>query len=820
MTLQDRPMNQRWELIDLSGTKTYPLEFDTEFIAGRSSESNLFLDDLSCSRRQFRIFRESSELWLEGLSGSVPTCCDGEMIHAPRPVRDGMLVTAGQKSFRIRKQRVTSSAGQSVGQDDTFSTQMGSIAALDENGLPEGPFVLTGDVIIGRDTTADLCLPHVRVSRLHARIRRGAATAIVEDLGSANGTFINGRRLVLPESLVEGACIEIGPYSLIYTGTALVSSSRSNNLQIEARNLKRVVGSGRKQTEVILDDVSLVIRPHEFVCFLGPTGSGKSTLLKALSGQVPANSGQVLINQSELYESFESLKRDIGFVPQHDVLHGELSLFDALSYTARLRLPSDTSREEIARRIQDLLACVGLDSGRHRSTILSRLSGGQQRRASLANELISNPSLLFLDEVTSGLDEATDLGMMKLFRRLADEGRTVICVTHTLANIAETCHLIVLLTVGGKLAFVGSPTEALDYFAVPRLGLIYGRLSDAGEAERLAAEFRKTELYRRYVTARLSSGVEKVKPENTIQESRYWQHQWRLMKHQFPLLLRRYAQVFLSEKRTLKGLLMQVLVVAAVLYMVFGDISTLKAEEFRVASQSCSVMFVLAVSCFWFGCNNSAREIVRERDIFTLELRASLDPGSYYASKFFLQSAMAAFQSLMLLGFVSYLCAVPGHEWQQGVMLVLASTAGVAVGLFLSSVSVKESIALTLVPLVLIPQIILSDVFVELTGFSKILAQLFVSNYWIYGALRGTLEDYLLHQLNPPLAPPASFVTAVFAIVIQIVTLISASVAVLHVRDRIMACSNRTFAEVVEGIPGIGPPLSSLLKRRIKAEKR
>ena len=150
------------------------------------------------------------------------------------------------------------------------------------------------------------------------------------------------------------------------------------------------------------------------------------------------------------------------------------SLAAALRYTAGLRLPSDTSRREIESCVSAMLDSVRLSQ--HRATRIRQLSGGERKRASWVNEAICNPSLIFLDEVTSGLDEQTDCEMMQLFRKMADDGKTVVCVTHRVGYVEETCHLAAILGPGGVLAFVGPPVEALAYFDVPRLGEVYQRL--------------------------------------------------------------------------------------------------------------------------------------------------------------------------------------------------------------------------------------------------------------------------------------------------------------------------------------------------------
>ena len=798
-------MRESFELVDLSSGQAYLLDDSKECLAGRSTEAGIFLYDLGCSRRQFRIIPHDGALVVEALSDSVPTYCDGTLCSAPVPLRDGLEIEVHQTKFRVRR----------VSGGEEGQSPSALMAAVSD--IPPGQsFPIGEETIIGRDPTVDVYLPHIQVSRRHTQLRMVPDGAIVEDLGSANGTFLDGRRLQLPQRIGLGATIGIGPYSLTFTGAALVSETRTNNSQIEGRGLTRWVNDQAQagQRKTILDDVSLVIRPHEFVCLLGPTGSGKSTLLSALSARVPANQGQVLINQSNLYEHFESLKRDIAVVPQRDILHDELPLVDALRYTAKLRLPVDTSATEMNAQVDDLLQRVGLQA--HRQTRLGQLSGGQRRRASLANELISNPSLLFLDEVTSGLDEQTDREMMRLFRRLADAGKTVVCVTHTLANIAETCHLVVFLTVGGKLAFVGTPAEALEHFQIERLADVYEKLERSDEADDRRRRFAQSPLFGKYVASRLSTGS--IVPQSQVtRASQSWASTWETARHQLPLLARRYWQVFRADRRSLWGLGLQVLIVAAVLSLVFGDVSALTGD-FRRAAVSCNVLFVLGVSGLWFGCNNSVKEIVRERTIYTKELQVNLDPVSYYISKWLLQVVAAGGQAVALTILVSTWCSLPGDLLSQASIAALGAAAGVCIGLFLSAVTVTEASALTLVPLVLIPQIALSDVFVPLEGFSRRLGQAFVTNYWIYGALRGTLPIKLLEQLNAPLAQPLPLIRGLVSVGLQMAVLMLLSVSVLHLRDRVMACSNKSFLDAVSELPVVGSTIASISRRWLRRQ--
>ncbi|HEY3787627.1 MAG TPA: FHA domain-containing protein, partial [Urbifossiella sp.] len=299
--------------------------------------------------------------------------------------------------------------------------------------------------MIGRDSMAQFILDHPHVSRFHAQLADEDGRIVLTDLGSANGTYVNGRRLEGPIELSRGNRIDIGPFSLGFDGGALISRSRANNIELAARGLTRVVtdrATGEPLT--LIDEVSLVVRPREFVCLLGPSGSGKSTLLAMLSGRAAPDAGMILVNGRDLHSEFAAHKQDIAVVPQREALHDGLTIGAALRYTAELRLPPDISREEILAAVADLLEVVGLS---HRSsTQIRHLSGGQLKRASLANELISRPSLLFLDEVTSGLDEQTDREVMEVFRKVSEIGKTVVCITHNLANVEAACHLVAILT--------------------------------------------------------------------------------------------------------------------------------------------------------------------------------------------------------------------------------------------------------------------------------------------------------------------------------------------------------------------------------------
>ncbi|HEX8913979.1 MAG TPA: ATP-binding cassette domain-containing protein [Humisphaera sp.] len=363
-------------------------------------------------------------------------------------------------------------------------------------------FAVVNPIVIGRDAECTVHLPHPTVSTYHAILERQPdGGLIVQDLESAAGTFVNGRRVRTPTLVYEGDRVGIGPYLFTRRGPGLATLDSSRSLRLEARNLTREVkahGGGRRK---ILDDVSLVVRPGEFVTLLGPSGSGKSTLMDCLNGRRRATAGKVLANGQDFYEQFDAFRQSLGYVPQKDIVHTALTVRRALYYTARLRLPMDTHPDEIRSRVDDVVRQMEL--GPHQDTLVGNLSGGQIKRVSLGAELLARPPLLYIDEATSGLDAGTEARMMRLFRQLADEGKSIVCITHALENV-DQCHLVLVLA-AGRLMYYGPPAEAPEHFGVRTLSQVYDRLGERDVAE-WHERFRRSHHYKAYVEDRLAEG--------------------------------------------------------------------------------------------------------------------------------------------------------------------------------------------------------------------------------------------------------------------------------------------------------------------------
>lgn len=756
---------------------------------GRDSACEVAFDPDRCpmvSGRHARIERTATGYVLTALSQSNKTLLNGQAIEGSVAVKAGDRIRLGVTGPTVEIVAVPPPSAEKPGPAPKPVDPTGEYGATAQAG-PQHLALLRGSRgivrmpigtggVIGRAAgQVEFVLDHPHVSRRHARLTTTDGRVLLHDLGSANGTFVNGRRVTRQLALDRGDRIDVGPFSMEFDGAALVSRSRSNNIELTARQLKRVVkdrSTGKPLT--LLDDVSLVFRPREFVCLLGPSGSGKTTLLAMLSGRNPPDKGTVLVNGEDLYANFAAMKQDIAVVPQKDVLHDSLGVATALRFTAELRLPPDTSRAEVAGSVADILEVVGLNK-RH-GTLIRHLSGGQIKRASLANELMAKPSLLFLDEVTSGLDEQTDRDMMELFRQVADSGKTVVCITHSLANVEAACNLVAILTEGGRLAFVGTPAEARRYFGIDRLGEVYRKLAERPAAD-WQVQFKASPLYARYVRERLAdqpdddqaAGAAAIEPRTPVSP-------WR----QARILMQRYVAIWRGDTMALLAMLGQALLVAVLLGAVFGQLKTVENPLER-AQRTVNLLFLLNVSCFWFGCNNAAKELVKERLIYTRERDYNLRIDSYYASKLVVLVLIAVAQASLLFGVISRWCDPPVTGGWLWLLLVVQAVAGTALGLLISALAETEDVAAALVPIAVLPQLILAGVIAPVSGPVQWIARGLVTAYWSEKSLDSLLPaDYReLLKLEQPGVPRAlAFVTA------HILVFAAAAAVALWRRDR------------------------------------
>lgn len=788
------------QIFDIGTRQSHPLTAGRPTTFGYGSAADVALEPAGDEAVLFRVVDEDGRWIVERLDPATALSVDQSPTSRCAAVEHLSVIQAAGRTFvflaqaeeafrgdkpvedwlvrRLTAAQLPVSARSTLSQTLVLPEMRRKILGPEGPGLGAAVPLRDTRLLIGRDAgQADICLADPRVSRLHAWIERRGGDVVVADLKSTNGTFVNGRAIVRPTNIQEGCQIQIGPYSLVFRSGALCPSSHDKNVQLAALNLVRRVPDRQApgRLKVILDDVSLVVQPREFVCILGPSGSGKTTLLSALSARVPADEGHVLLNGDNLYAHFDSLKQNLAVVAQRDVLHDMLPLSRALWYSARLRLPADTSPQDIDRRIDETLETV--DLVQHQFRPIRELSGGQAKRASWANEAISNPSLIFLDEVTSGLDEQTDSEMMQLFRRLADAGKTIVCVTHSLSYVEQNCHLVVILAPGGVLAFVGPPAGALEYFGISRLGDVYQRLREHSP-EQWKLQFRSSPYYEQYVERRLPDQARLGDPRPTQQMA--FAKETLVGLRQYALFTRRYLAIQWSDRRALAMMLAQSLFIALLMSWLFGRITTpdVDAEarnlaelaapgvgwnelfpetrdeflqevtEARLAELSSKLLFLLGICALWFGCNNSAKEIVKERAIYSKERDVGLHVTSYFASKLTLLGVLSVLQISLLLAIVRYFSGLGGDALQQWLLLAAAAVTGAAMGLAISAIAKSEDVAVTMVPLALIPQIIFAGLIAPLSVSTRLLSQAGISAYWAYQGLLRSLPSELQSRLR------------------------------------------------------------------------
>ncbi len=708
-----------------AGTTEHTLDDDVVVVGRDQSMSTLVVADEVVSRRHAE-FRRVPDGWVVTDLGSTNgLMCQGARVSQRRLVDGDVLWITDTVSLTFR-------AGGEPPTQEVFRDRV----TLD------GRSTLT----VGRDASNDVPLDHPMVSARHATLTRTGPEAFsIEDLGSMNGTFVNGEQLQVGTArpLATGDVVRIGPVTLAYSPHALEPIDDSRSIQLDALHLNRVVAKGLN----LLQDISLSIQPHEFVAVVGTSGAGKSTLLDALNGFRPATEGAVLINGADLYRNLDAYRTQLGYVPQDDIVHKELNPYQALDYSARLRLPADTTAEERHGRVDDALDTLGLAA--RRDLPIQSLSGGQRKRVSIGAELITRPGLFFLDEATSGLDPGTETQMMRLLRRLADQGHTILLVTHATKNVM-LCDQVVFLARGGYLAYYGPPDRALSYFGVQDFDEIYLRLDEELSPEEWAARFKQSDQYRSYVVDRLNDRqpqpgrAESASSDGSVSASVSRLEPGAKVKRvpslrQFATLSARNLTI-LSRDRL--SVLLMLAIAPAIGLM---DLTVWKKADFAVtnghfANQASTDLFLAVLVGVLVGAIAFMREIVKESDVYRRERMVTLKIGPYVFSKLWVGVLLALYQAGVFL-----LTKHLASGWPHGldgllyvyVTFSLATLAGVMLGLFISAVATNQNVAPLLLIVFLVPQFMFGGPLLKIGtgGAAKIIGDITITK-WAYGALQ------------------------------------------------------------------------------------
>lgn len=789
------------ELVDQSSGKVRRFELNRELTRlGRDPEGDVVIDAAAAvvSRRHAEIRQVEGQFAVVDLKSFNGTLVNGQRITGPTKLCDKDQVQLGTGGPVLRLVDPAHPAVAPRGQQggaaaaQPIPSEFGQIAAMarrqtivsTSGTLPpqtmpgSGPSQLLARVAfdnraqlsVGRAPDNDVRLDGLQISNHHARFMRSNGNVALEDAGSTNGVYINGQRITGRRTVQHSDVIQIGPFVLqvdAQHGVA-VYDTRSK-ARIDCLNIVKIVANRSGGGSIkLLDDVSLTVQPNEFVGLLGPSGAGKSTLMDSLNGMRPATSGFVLVNNLDLYRHLDSLKQSIGYVPQDDIIHRELTVYRTLYYVARLRLSSDVSTKEIDQIINEVMDVTGLSE--RRDVPVSQLSGGQRKRVSIAVELITKPSVIFLDEPTSGLDPATEEKIMKLFRQIAESGRTVILTTHAMENVKLFDKIVVLMR--GKLVFYGAPQEALAHVKAESFKDLYDKLEDPIDqriaampplppnaaksqkqafkrqreqiAEQVADEwkqkFQQTPQYRRNVVEPLSAlprDGRAVAPPRRHTSPTDSLRQW-------ATLTRRYMEVLGRDKFNLLILFGQAPIIAFLTYLVVG---ATQPRDFGY--------FVLALVSIWFGTSVASREIIRERAVYTRERMVNLRLLPYVASKLFVLSLIVSLQCLLLFGSLKLLHYVglmnlPGWALPQLFVVLVTAGVGIALGLFISAIVRTSEMATSLVPLILIPQILFSGLVGVPKGASKVIGTVMPATWSFDGVKQFSTLDTLDEEGSDP----------------------------------------------------------------------
>ena len=723
-----------------SQKQTYPIPADKQITnIGRlpAPSNDIVIDELVISGSHFQIRREQGQLVLIHPHPARPNTANG-IIYQGKHYQ-------GNEQFRhVLSNGDVFRVGNEYGTLVTLTYHDGSNAVrVPISDIP--PIMLGAPTItIGRRPGNTVVLNHPQVSGDHARLERSGNTYSIIDRGSTNHVYVNGQRISV-HLLKPGDVIRIGPYELTFTGQQLVQHASSKSIRIDAINVVQV---GDK-SKILLNDISITIPSGKFVALVGGSGAGKTTLMDALNGTRPAKSGYVLYNGQDYYATRASFSTQLGYVPQFDIIHKNLSVERALYYAAKLRLPADTTNDQIRQRVEEVMNDVGI--AQRRKLLISKLSGGQQKRVSIAMELLAKPNVFFLDEPTSGLDPGLDRKMMQLLRNIADkEGHTIILVTHATNNI-NLCDYVCFLAPGsnkapgGHLAYFGPPDEAKTFFKQADFADIYNALepteTDPDVPKKAEAEFRKSSLYEQYV---IMPRAQMPRVGATVSRSFAKPPRGNPTK-QFSLLSARYLELLRNDRVNLLVLLFQAPIIAIILMLLISAV--LKLTSFSGANLPISaqeVLFIMAFVAVLFGCNNSAREIVKELPIYRRERMVNLGIMPYLFSKIVILGVLCLFQCAILVIAVNLVA-----PFQTSIMLPppleiyitlsLTSLVGLMIGLLISSLTANSDQANSIIPVILIFQILFSGVVFQLSGFAEVLGA-FIAMRWSMVGMGSTVN--------------------------------------------------------------------------------
>jgi ABC-type multidrug transport system ATPase subunit/pSer/pThr/pTyr-binding forkhead associated (FHA) protein len=692
------------------------VEVDADRVAtvGRDPGCDLVVDNPLVSRHHLRISCRNGS-WMAEDTGSSNGTYVAEQRVGEVPVGNGVVVQLGH-------------AVEGPAVVLTVPGQEGALPA--------------GTVRIGRDPGNEFVVDDLMVSRHHAELRATATGFEIFDLNSQNGTFVNGTR-VAHSSLLLGDTVGVGGTTLMLTHDGLRPSEPRAGVSYAASGLRVRTPQGK----TILDGISFALDEGCFLGVVGPSGSGKSTLVNALTGFRPATEGSVFFAGRDLYAEAEHLRQLIGYVPQDDVLHMELTVGQTLRYAAELRFPSDVTADDREARIVEVLDELGLTE--RRDVPIANLSGGQRKRVSVALELLTRPSLLILDEPTSGLDPGYERSLMELLAGLARVGRTVIVVTHSVQSL-HLCDRVLCLAPGGRMGWFGPPDHLTGYFGRDDYQEVFRDLSDTDGAV-WQERFEAHPDYHRYVAEPLGRYQPASGPRQVTKVPRW---EW---FRQFKVLTKRSVASLAADRRTLVLLFGLAIGLALILVVALpeGELGRVELPLIRLVSKAPLAILTLVLGVTELGAFNSIREIAEELPLYRRERAVGLSISAYVASKTAVLGVITVLQAI-IIGFIGGARQNGPQDavllgWARGemlIVLILAGLAAMALGLVVSASVNTVDRAMVFLPVIFVMMMVLAaggifPTFADKPGLRQ--ASYVASSYWGFAGIAATAD---LNELN------------------------------------------------------------------------
>jgi ABC transport system ATP-binding/permease protein len=608
-----------------------------------------------------------------------------------------------------------------------------------------------GSIKIGRNTDNDIVISDVLASRHHATLVRTDTGTEIRDNRSINGTFVNGSRV---ESAVlhDGDTVTIGNIDLVFRGGTLIrrteTAADTSTGGLDVHGVTWTI-EGNK---TLLNNISLTARPGTLTAVIGPSGAGKSTFARLVAGYTHPTSGTVAFEGHNIHAEYASLRSRIGMVPQDDVVHGQLTVQQALMYAAELRLPPDTNKEDRERVVAQVLE--ELEMTQHRETRVDKLSGGQRKRASVAMELLTGPSLLLLDEPTSGLDPALDRQVMTMLRQLADAGRVVLVVTHSLSYL-DVCDQVLLLAPGGKTAFCGPPSQIGPSMGTTNWADIFSSVARDPDAA-----------HQRYVAQTgptppqppAQTPGDLGKPTKTS------------VRRQFSTIARRQMRLIVSDRGYFIFLAFLPFIMGVLSLSVPGDVGfgvPVPAIQGGAApNEPGQILVLLNVGAIFMGTALTIRALIGERAIFLREQAVGLSTTAYLLAKVIVFAAFAVLQSGIVTainiygkkwgpGAVTSGAVIPNRSIELFVDMAACCVAAAMVGLALSALARSNEQIMPLLVIAIMSQLVFQGGMIPVTG-RIVLDQLswVTPARWGFASTASTID--LIRLVPGPLTPQDS----------------------------------------------------------------